>query len=158
MFRARALVQYFAHSTLNRRKGLNRSMTVVTTDIAVEGLEQARKALEEQADAVEARAMQETQDIQRRLDYVIKALDGLYDMDARETQSNVQELRIGEEKLEAVERYIAQHGHTRQVEIQKALRFNSGTVSVAVRLLERAGKIERVGKDGRSWAFQPRAA
>jgi hypothetical protein len=64
-------------------------------------------------------------------------------------------LAIGPDKLEAVRTYMSKRGKTRQADIAKHTRLNSGTVSVALRLLEAAGEVSSGPKEdgSRTWEF-----
>lgn len=57
---------------------------------------------------------------------------------------------IGDDKLEAVRKYIAKHGKVRQADITHATGFNSGTVSQATTALMLDGVIEKGPKEDRS--------
>lgn len=64
-------------------------------------------------------------------------------------------IAVGEDKIDAVRKYIRSKGRVRQAEITKALGFNSGTVSTATHALLLAGEIEKGPKEDRSitWKY-----
>lgn len=57
---------------------------------------------------------------------------------------------ISQERLDKVVGYLQKHPKARQQDIAKRTKLNSGTVSIAVRRLERAGLIERGDKEEKS--------
>lgn len=61
---------------------------------------------------------------------------------------------IGDDKLEAVRKYIAKHGKVRQADITHATGFNSGTISQATHALMLEGVIERGPKEDRSTTWR----
>ena len=62
---------------------------------------------------------------------------------------------VGDDKVDAVRKYIRSRGKVRQADITKALGFNSGTVSTATHALLLAGEIEQGPKEDRSvtWKY-----
>lgn len=67
-------------------------------------------------------------------------LEGLSGISVRsEPRSGGPKLQVSEERLERVRAYLSDHQRARQSDISKAIGENSGTVSVALRVLAREG-------------------
>ena len=62
---------------------------------------------------------------------------------------------VGDDKIAAVREYLAKAGEARQADIRDDLKFNSGTVSVALKALEAQGIVRQTKKSNRSmvWAI-----
>lgn len=63
---------------------------------------------------------------------------------------------VGQDKLDAIMAYIRDRGSVAQKEIVADLGYTSGAVSLGAHALAIAGKIEQVGKVGRSPVWQPK--
>lgn len=58
-------------------------------------------------------------------------------------------LSVGKDRLKKIEGYVKKRGSARQADIQRDLGFNSGTVSVGLRILAEQGKMRKgVNEDG----------
>lgn len=61
---------------------------------------------------------------------------------------------ISDEKLAAVLDFMKKHPHARQSDIAAQTAFNSGTVSIALRLLRAQGHVKPAGRDNGSRAWE----
>lgn len=92
----------------------------------------------------------------RREEMVRQAIDGLTGNGhgpLLSEKDKVAGLSISDERVQQVLGFLRKHPRSRQVEITKKLKLNSGTVSVALRKLEADGQVQkgdREGKDGRT--------
>lgn len=109
-------------------------------------LSKALAKLREQREAYE----QEIEQLRFRESLVEQALDGL---DGSLPRPQRRTLNISEEKLAAVKDYVATEGSVRQVKIGEALKLNSGTVSVALRIMLKERLVEKgeLDKGSRVW-------
>ncbi|MGZ6570506.1 MAG: hypothetical protein ACXVHB_06085 [Solirubrobacteraceae bacterium] len=110
-----------------------------THDRIIESLRAERSELEERVAA---------------LDAAIGALEGTAPGAGTNGRRRPGGTSVGDDKLDAVRRYIKRRGKVRQAEITHELGFNSGTVSTATHALMIAGEIERGPKEDRSTTWR----
>lgn len=89
-----------------------------------------------------------------RISSLEQAISVFSDSGSSENHDNDQ-LAIGPDKLEIVRTYMQEHGKVRQADIAKHTRLNSGTVSVALRVLEAAGEVSPGAKQDGSRTWEP---
>lgn len=106
---------------------------------ALEKIQAMHREAEKTIEAIESRERQ-----------VAAALEGLESFPEPAPRTT---LSISEERLEKIQKYIEKVGHKRQVDISNETKENSGTVSVALRVLAERGVIQRgdVDRGSRIW-------
>jgi len=103
----------------------------------VSNLEEAQKKLRVKMVELEAR----DQAIQQ-------AIDGISGVETKEIHSNKPaSLSVSNERLQKVLKYVQKHPNSRQSDITKNVKLNSGSVSVALRKLKEEGIIVKTGRD-----------
>lgn len=119
-----------------------------------EGVEQRRLDFEE-----EIKTRRDA--FERRVQLLTQAIEGLENggnsNNTRPAMEEVATLSISDERRQAVSDYLAKKGRARQADIAEHLGFNSGTVSVALRVLEAEGVVDRLDEKKRGsqvWAHR----
>lgn len=97
----------------------------------------------------------ERQDLLRRLEHLDRAEQELRQAavggvlpHGRPTRAGMRQ-RAAQHHLDAINDYLAREGTARQADIAKALKLNSGTVSLALRQLAESGIVRDTGRSER---------
>lgn len=126
-------------------------LTTIEKDLIV-SLEQAIKSTEEARKAAQAEAEQRVSVLRT----TIETLRGTHTNGngstpttkpatrAKEGKVETSRLSISEDRLGKVIAYLDKHPRVRQSELVDRLSFNSGTVSVALRVLAEQGKVQKI--------------
>lgn len=109
-------------------------------DHVVKTLREALAGIKRESKEFEAEAAEKRKALDARERVVQTAIDGLVG-DFKPS------LAISQKFVDQVEAYLEEVGSARQSDIGTSLGMNSGTVSVALRRLLDAGKVERSGKE-----------
>lgn len=107
----------------------------MTDDPILAQLQAERSALQERVSAI---------------DTAIAALSGGAVPALTATMLKFRGAAVGADKMDRVREYMRRHGEARQADIARDLQLNTGTISVAMRMLEESGEAKSLGKRNRS--------
>lgn len=129
-----------------------------------EALTEALEALRKEYDEVKLIRDQEDAAFQTRMQAIQSIIEGtptniptIGIVRSRDRASATEEpqLSISDERLNKILHYMKKHPHARQADIATDLGFNSGTVSVGLRKLQKDGQVEPGNSErgSRVWNF-----
>lgn len=120
--------------------------------ILLDGLQKALTELQRERED----ALKQSRQLKRRMEQIqdaIAALDGPSRTNGAHARSAADRspasFAVGEDRVSAVQEYLQAHERARQADIGIALGINSGSVSVALRLLEQRGQIAKLDRKER---------
>ena len=118
----------------------------IVTESIRDSLTAALERLQQQRETLST----DIETVRRSEELLRETLSNLADMDLNTPAPRPRELHVSPERLERIRAYIMQVRTSRQVDIAKATGENTGTVSVALRVLEREGVVTRGDLDSGS--------
>jgi hypothetical protein len=123
--------------------------TIISDDVLIGNLEEAVQNIDAQKEEAEREYHSRLDSLTERESLLRTTLEGLRGSTngSSPTPSSSSRLSVSDERLDKVKQYLKEHPRSKQTDLVKKLGFNSGTVSVALRLLEQNGEAKRIESD-----------